>query len=154
RIALLFRQRQLQGRLREEALVDEHLTERTPAVTLRARLGAIWSRLRLGHGDSAELDAVLPRERPGQLRARDAVASNQDLAQQAPGSLLLLERALEVGLGEQPVVDEQHSERPPGEPLATHSPRIGAGAVFAERLAQLCRSPGYPAASAFCLIES
>jgi hypothetical protein len=68
---------------------------------------------------------VLPREHARQRTARHGSTPDEDLPEQTAHSLLLGQCALELGLGEQALVDEKRTERAPGEIGLVHMPVIG-----------------------------
>src|SRR5437868_165152 len=74
---------------------------------LRAEAGA-EARLRL------ELDPVLLGERAGQGRMRHEAELDDGLAEPLAGRGLLLERALELLLGQEALLDQKTPEGPPG----------------------------------------
>ena len=63
---------------------------------------------------------MLLRERLRERDAREAAANDQDLAQQASGLPLFLERVLEVVRREQTLLDEKRPEWTPGKVRLVH----------------------------------
>jgi hypothetical protein len=61
--------------------------------------------------------------------ARHVAASNENLPEQAAGSALLVERALELDRAQQPFLDEQKPERAPGKVRLIHGCPIGIRAL-------------------------
>ena len=73
---------------------------------------------------------MLPGEHARQRSAADSAAADEDLAQQPAQSLLLGQSALELGLREQALLDEESPERAPGKVGLVHVGVIGwPGAV-------------------------
>ena len=95
--------------LGDQALLHEEPAQRTPG---RGDLGEV--RLGLGLGGLLQLDAVLCREDAGEREAGHVAAVDHDLAEQAAGAALLVERELQLGLGQQAFVGQQRAELAPG----------------------------------------
>ena len=96
--------------LRDQALLHEQPSERTPG---RRDLAEVRLGLRLGLG-LLQLDAVLRREDACERERGHVPAVDDDLAEQAAGAALLVERELELGVGQQAFVGQQRAELAPG----------------------------------------
>src|SRR4029453_1497164 len=97
---------------RQVALVDEQPSKRSPS-WVRAGFRV---ELRLG----LEQDTVLLGECAGEGERRERPPLDEDLADEAAGPPLLGQRRVELLLREEPFLDEQRSERPPGIARAKH----------------------------------
>ena len=98
-----------------------------PPLNLSAEPGA-----EPGLGD--QLDAVLRRECRRELRRGDEAALDDRLAEPAARRLLLRERELELLVGQEPLLDEQASERSPRDVGRFHTRYIGAAGAGVKTL--------------------
>ena len=67
-----------------------------------------------------QLDAVLLGEDACERPARQVAAADENLAEQPTASLLLVERVLELGFGQEAPLGQQGAERTPGELRLIH----------------------------------
>src|SRR5438093_5903096 len=84
----LERERSLQLCLGQELQLDEHPAERTPSLRLGDESWS-WDALL---DRPLNLDAVLPRQNPGERERRHVAVAHQDLSDQATTALLLGKR--------------------------------------------------------------
>ena len=85
-----------------------------------------------------QLDPVLGRERACELGAGDEAELDDRLAEALPRRLLLRQRALELVVCEQALLDEQSPEWPPGDVGRFHLLTIGSVAESGKSVAAKC----------------
>src|SRR5690348_2496511 len=122
RIVPLLGERPLKGGRGDEALLAEEHPQGAPGGAHLRLVDAIGSR-----AADPDLDAVLSRQRSGELRTGHVPLCDQHLTQQTPAAALFRERALELSGCQELVVDEHPAERPPREVGVVHASVIGLG---------------------------